>query len=108
MSTTKKDWTMPRPGALVLWQNAPGGGSCFAVVTQVGRNAINVMLFPPDSRLGIPKDSVRHVDDPWNLVHGVNADAGVWDHTDADKEFAALKRTVADMVIRDLKAAAIK
>lgn len=84
-------WKMPRPGALVVWRNAPGAAPVHAVVTQIGRNAINVMIFPPDSKVGIPKDSVRHVDDPWNKQYGINADAGCWEHTDEYKRLQAIE-----------------
>ncbi|SIO37889.1 hypothetical protein SAMN05444166_4225 [Singulisphaera sp. GP187] len=83
-------YVSPRPPAVVLWRNAPGGDAYPAIVTQVGRHAISVMLFPPESRVGVPKDGVRHVGDPWNKQHGINADSGVWDYTDETKLIRAL------------------
>lgn len=81
----RADFQMPTPGSLVIWFAAPGGDACVAAVTKIGRRAISVMLFPPDSRVGQPKDSVRHVDDPWNKIYDINPDSGVWDFTPEHK-----------------------
>ena len=74
-------WKMPKPSPIVVWRNAPGGESFNAIVTQINRNSISLMLFPPESRVGVPKDGVRFIDDPWNKTNGINADAGVWEFT---------------------------
>lgn len=88
-----KKYRMPMPSPVVVWRNAPGGGSCIAVVTNVGSNAISLMLFPPDSRVGIPKDSVRYVGDP-DVSRHVNSDSGVWEETDETKLLKALAAIV--------------
>lgn len=77
-------YAMPTPPAVVVWRNCPGGDPANAIVTKLGRSAISVMLFPPDSRVGVPKDGVRFVDDPANKANG-NSDSGVWDYTDETK-----------------------
>ena len=78
----KVEWQMPRPPAVVLWRNAPGGETAYAVVTKYNRNSVNLAIFAPDSRVVVPKDGVRFVNDPWNKVHGINAESGVWDYTE--------------------------
>lgn len=83
VSTTK--WQMPAPPAIVIWRNAPGGETAYAIVTKYNKQSVSVMIFPPDSRIGVPKDGVRFIDDPWNKIQGLNADSGVWDFTDEHK-----------------------
>lgn len=95
MSVKTITFVMPRPPAVVVWRNAPGGESLFAVVTKYGRNAVSLMIFPPESRAGIPKDSVRFVDDPWNRINGVSADSGVWEYTEETLQLRALLAAAA-------------
>lgn len=90
-TTTKKpEYVMPRPPAIVAWKNAPGVPDSYAVVTAYGKNAVGVMVFPPESRVGVPKDNVRFVDDPRNVASGINPDSGVWDYTDESKAIRVL------------------
>lgn len=94
------DYVMPKPLDTVVWSNAPGGESYYALVTKVGRNAISLMVFPTESRVGVPKESVRFISDPWNAKNGVNADAGVWDFTDEQKLLQfVVGKLVADKVV---------
>lgn len=87
-------YKMPRPGSIVVWRSSPNADSCLAIVTAVGQQGLSCMLFPPDSKMGLPRDSVRHVDDPWNKLHGVSADSGVWDYTGDEKRLLALEAVV--------------
>lgn len=86
-------YTMPTPTPVVVWSNAPGGEAVYGIVTKVGRRAISLMLFPSESRVGVPKDSVRHVGDPDNKAQA-NSDSGVWDYTDESKLIRALASVV--------------
>ena len=95
-----KSFQMPRPPAIVVWRNAPNGDSAFAVVTKYNRNSVNLAIFPPDSRVMVPKEGVRFTDDPWNKTNGINADAGVWDFTDEKKQFHAMQTTLAEMALK--------
>lgn len=87
---------MPTPPAIVAWSNAPGGEKTYAMVTKVGRSAISVLVFPPDSRAGTPKDSVRYIGDPL-LKSQLDSDSGVWDYTDETKAL----RILAQIIIPD-------
>lgn len=91
--SAKPKYVMPKPAPVVSWRNAPGGDESIAVVTKVGRNAISLMLFPPDSRAGVPKESVRHVGDP-DLKGQINSDSGAWDFTDETKLLRLLSKAV--------------
>jgi hypothetical protein len=83
LDTKKPDapakFVMPRPTALVLWRHVIGGTPSPAAVTQVGRDAISVMIFPPDSRAGVPKDAVMHISDPRARTL-VSPESGLWDY----------------------------
>ncbi len=98
---SQPQWQMPSPPALVLWCNAPGGEQAYAVVTKYNRNSVSLAVFAPDSRALVPKDAVRHVNDPWNKTNGINGESGVWDFTSEHKEFLAVKRTLAEMVLAE-------
>ena len=87
-------YQMPTPPAVVVWRNAPGGEPNYAVVTKVGRQAVSLMIFPTDSRVGVPKDGVRFVGDPDNR-HLALSDAGVWDYTDESKLLQKLAGALA-------------
>jgi hypothetical protein len=87
-------YVMPRPPAVVVWRAAPGGESNYAVVTKYGRHAIALMIFPSDSRVGVPKESVRFIGDPWNKINGISPDSGVWEFTDETKRLMALEAKV--------------
>lgn len=75
-------------GDIVLWSYRPGGDPAPAFVTQVGQEAIGLVYFPPDSRVGTPRDGVRHVSDP--AAARVESDAGVFDFTATHKRLLAL------------------
>ncbi len=75
------EYKMPDPPAVVVWRNDPSGDSSYAIVTRYNRYSVNLMIFPPDSRVGVPKDGVRFEDDPWNKTNGINPDSGVWGYT---------------------------
>jgi hypothetical protein len=48
------------------------------------------MVFPPDSRGGLPKTGVLHAGDPRLKGHTPDADAGCWDFTDESKLLRSL------------------
>jgi hypothetical protein len=75
---------------MVLWRHTPDGEAYPAVVTSAGRSAISVMVFPPDSRGGLPKTGVLHAGDPRLKGHTPDADAGCWDFTDESKLLRSL------------------
>jgi hypothetical protein len=77
----KPAFEMPRPPAVVVWRNTPGGESNFAIVTKYGRSAISVLIFPSESRVGVPKDGVRFHADP-ALKGQAFADSGIWEFTE--------------------------
>lgn len=78
----KAEYKMPRPPAIVVWRNAPGGDTAYAIVTKYNKSSVSLMIFPPESRSGVPKDGVRFIEDPWNKTQGVNSDSGVWEFTE--------------------------
>lgn len=76
------EYRMPTPPAIVIWRNAPGDDAAApAAVTKRGKSAVSLMVFPPDSRVGVPKDAVRFIDDPIVKKSGINPSDGVWDYT---------------------------
>lgn len=87
-------YEMPQPPPVVVWRDAPGGESNYAIVTKYGRSAISVMIFPPDSRVGVPKDGVRFIDDPANRRTGVG-DAGIWEYTSETNLILDLQKRLA-------------
>lgn len=89
-TNVKSPFVMPKPAAVVVWKNAPAAEENFAIVTHVGRHAISLIVFPSESRVGIPKDSVRHVADPRNAALGISGDYGVWDYTEESKQLHKL------------------
>ena len=95
-----KEFKMPAPPAVVLWRNAPGGETAYAVVTKYNRNSVSLAIFVPESRVVVPKDGVRFVGDPWNKTQGINADSGVWDYLDETKQFHAMQATLAELALK--------
>jgi hypothetical protein len=93
-SAEQKDpevFQMPIPTiGLVVWRHTPDSEPYAAVVTKRGKTAISVMVFPPDSRGGLPKDGVLHINDPRLKGTQASPDSGCWDFTDATKELKAL------------------
>jgi hypothetical protein len=73
-------YKMPKPTAIVMWRPSPGIPPSPAAVTHVGQTAVNLMIFPPDSRAGLPKDAVRHSTDPL-VKNQLAPEAGIWDFT---------------------------
>lgn len=78
----KAEWRMPKPPAIVLWRNAPGGDTAYAIVTKYNKHSVSLAIVVPESRVVVPKDGVRFIDDPWNKTNGINADSGVWEYTE--------------------------
>jgi hypothetical protein len=95
---TVDNYEMPKPpvGA-VLFYPAIGNEPVPALVTQVGKRAVNLLAFPPDTRGGIPRDGVRHIDDPDVRRSTATATLGVWDFTDEHKQLAAQRRLLAQL-----------
>lgn len=65
-----------------------------AIITQTGNNSVNLTVWPPDNRGGLPKDGVRHVSDP-SVEKQAGYNQGVWDFTAETKKIAALEAQVA-------------
>jgi len=99
-------FVMPYPAPVVVWRTGPGCESAFAVVTKVGRHAIDVLVFPAEIRVGVPKTGVRHASDPWHKLHGLDVNAGVWEPTDETRTIETLKECLDGMgrELEDLKA----
>jgi len=99
-------FTMPTPAPVVIWRPGVAAEPAFAIVTAVGRNAIDVLVFPPESRVGVPKTGVKHVSDPWHLKHGLDVYAGVWEPTDETLKIEALRECLDGLgrELEDLKA----
>lgn len=89
-------YKMPRPTTIVQWQHAPGGEFSPAIVTRVGRTAISVMVFPTESRVGVPKDGVSHVSDP-RAKTMVAPESGLWDFTEEYRVVQKLVEAVEKM-----------
>lgn len=66
-------------GDPVHWSPAPGREPAAAVVTAVGPEAISVCLLAENARTVLPRDAVRHADDP--ATRKIITDSGVWRHT---------------------------
>lgn len=79
-------------GEAVLWRHVPGDEPAAAIVTKVGRDAISVIIFPTESRAGVPKDGVRHSTDPQFVT--MRNEGGCWDYT---AERAAVNELVASL-----------
>lgn len=85
MSPTKS-FEMPRVhlGQIVLWRHARQASEpAPAIVTRVGQQALSVIIFPTESKVGITRDGVRHCTDP--ALATIQSDAGVWEYTDGDR-----------------------
>jgi hypothetical protein len=67
-----------------VWRHSPGHAATAAQVTRVGREAVSLILFPPDSRGGVVKDGVRFIGDP-ELPRLAHNDTGCWDYTARQK-----------------------
>lgn len=87
-------YEMPVPPPVVVWRNAPGGEPNYAIVTKYGRHAVSLMIFPPESRVGVPKDGVRFIDDPHLRLNALT-DSGIWEYTDETKLIQDLKSRIA-------------
>lgn len=71
-------------GQIVLWRHGRQANEpAPAIVTRVGMNAVSVIIFPTESKVGITRDGVRYCTDP--ALATVQSDAGVWDYTDGDR-----------------------
>ncbi len=74
-----------------------------AIITETSDRSVNLTVWPPDNRAGIPKSGVRHRSDPELLEHP-GYDGGCWEHTASESrlqtlevELAYLTDTVADL-----------
>lgn len=93
--TTPESYKMPQASVgACLWYPRPGGSPAPAMITFVGFRAVNVVVFPPDSRAGHPRDGCRHVSDP-ELANPNASEGGCWDYTDEQKRLAALEANLA-------------
>lgn len=92
-----KEYVMPRPTDIVRWQHVPGSEFNPAVVTQRGRSAISIMVFPPESRFGTPKSGVLHVSDP-RAKTLVSVGDGLWDYTEEHLNFLGVMDRVSAML----------
>jgi hypothetical protein len=80
----------------VLWSHIPGGEQSSAIVTRAGRDAIDVIIFPPESRIGIPKSGVVYVGDP-RAATMVSPESGFWDFTAESKKLAELSALIESL-----------
>jgi hypothetical protein len=92
------NYEMPKPpiGAVHFYP-AIGDTPVPALVTQVGRRAVNLLAFPPDTRGGVPRDGVRHIDDPDLRRTTETAMLGCWDFTDEHKLLVSQQRTLEQL-----------
>jgi hypothetical protein len=81
----------------VLWSHVPGGEQSSAIVTRAGRDAIDVIIFPPESRIGIPKSGVVYVGDP-RAATMVSPESGFWDYTNESKRITKLEAVIERLV----------
>lgn len=92
-------FVMPRPaiGQLVLWYpNAdPNAAPEVAAVRRRGHRNIVVGLGG-----GLPRESVRHVDDPKLKLSPSQRENGAWDFTDRDKQYASMHSELTDVKSR--------
>lgn len=87
-ATNPDDFTMPeiRPGQVVLWfSSRTGTDATPAIVQSVADRMLDLLVLPAGSANGLPRGGVRHKDDPNHRAID-NADMGVWDYTDTDKD----------------------
>jgi len=61
-----------------------------AIVTKVGRDAINLAVIPPESRSILVKEGVKYVGDPRIKIKGWDPESGLWDYTPDHKQFMEL------------------
>lgn len=80
----------PRPPQVVLWFPSPGMVATSAIVTRMGRDAIDVAVIVPDSRSVLPKDGVKYIGDPRIKTNGYDPEVGLWDYTDESKQLMEL------------------
>jgi hypothetical protein len=90
MSAPKYKPPVPDLGP-VLWYHVPGGEPSPAIVTRAGRDACDVIVFPPESRVGVPKSGVLYVNDP-RAKTMVSPESGFWDYTEDTKLIHQIKR----------------
>jgi hypothetical protein len=89
-------YVMPRPtvGFCVWYPARTGYDPVPAIITQVGIGSLNLTVWPPDNRGGLPTDGVRHISDP-SVDKMTGYAAGVWDFSDDTKKLHALEKSVA-------------
>jgi hypothetical protein len=81
----------------VIWRHVPGGEPSPAIVTRAGRDACDVIVFPPESRIGIPKSGVLYVGDP-RAATMVSPESGFWDFTDLEKRLRRIEAATEKLV----------
>lgn len=95
----EKPYKMPTPAiGFAYWYPAKTGYDPLpAIVTQVGNNSVNLTVWPPDNRGGLPKDGVRHISDP-SVEKQAGYDQGVWDYTDDARRLQAAEASIARLM----------
>lgn len=78
---------------LCVWRDRPDGEAYPAIVTKPGA-IISVIIFPPETRAGIVKDSVRHIKDP-RRAEFAHLNKGCWDYTEEYKAITSLAKLIA-------------
>src|SRR5215831_3889322 len=82
-----------------VWRLSPHDGEWVpALVTAVGDETLNLTVFAPDNRGGMPRDGVRHVSDPTFHEHPQATDNGCWDHSPLEKRLKAAERAVGELL----------
>ncbi len=92
-------YVMPVPSVgFCLWYPAKQGYAPIpAIITQVGVSSVNLTVWPPDNRGGLPKDGVRHISDP-SVEKQAGYDQGVWDFTDETKRQHEIAAKLAQLL----------
>ena len=95
MSAPQPKYRPPVPDlGPVLWFHVPGGEPSPAIVTRAGRDACDVIVFPPESRVGVPKSGVLHVNDPRARTM-ISPENGFWDFTNESRRIAEIYSALA-------------
>lgn len=83
------DYGTPEVGQDVWWFPARGMEPHAAKITQVNSGSVNLAIFEPDMRQLLPRDGVRHVDDP--RVRPIEIEeSGLWDFTPLTKRLLTM------------------
>jgi hypothetical protein len=77
-----------------IWMPSPYGEPSPAMITQIGKRTLNLIVFSPDSKVGHLRDGVRHASDPDLTRTVASGEAGCWDYTSDQKRIFELERSL--------------